>query len=128
MHSASIIHLATHRLLNDFKGFNVLGAIALAPSAENDGLLTSVEIFDMTLNADLIVLSACDTGRGDIKDDGIIDLSRSLIAAGTPSVIVSLFYRALPKSSPASVPKIWIHLGRLCRTVSPQARHCQTTY
>lgn len=36
-------------------------------------------------------MSACDTGRGRITGDGIIGLSRSLISAGTPSVIVSLW-------------------------------------
>jgi CHAT domain-containing protein len=81
-------------LLDDFKGQGVPGAIALAPSGTgelNDGLLTSNEIFDMKLNAELVVLSACDTGRGDITGDGVIGLSRSLISAGVPSVIVSLW-------------------------------------
>ncbi|MBS9396146.1 MAG: CHAT domain-containing protein [Dolichospermum sp. OL03] len=91
---ARIIHLATHGLLDDFKGLGVPGAIALAPSGnvqENDGLLTANEILNLKLNAELVVLSACDTGRGRITGDGVIGLSRSLIAAGTPSVIVSLW-------------------------------------
>jgi CHAT domain-containing protein/Flp pilus assembly protein TadD len=91
MVSAGIVHLATHGLLDDFKESGIPGAIALAPSDKDDGLLTSNEIFDMKLNADLVVLSACDTGRGDIKGDGVIGLSRSFIAAGVPSVIVSLW-------------------------------------
>ncbi|WP_339378407.1 CHAT domain-containing protein [Calothrix sp. NIES-2100] len=91
MRSAGIVHLATHGLLDDFKGFGVPGAIALAPSVRDDGLLTSSEISEMQLNADLVVLSACDTGRGDIKGDGVIGLSRSLIAAGASSIIVSLW-------------------------------------
>ncbi|MDZ8032694.1 CHAT domain-containing tetratricopeptide repeat protein [Nostoc sp. DedSLP04] len=91
---ARIIHLATHGLLDDFKGLGVPGAIALAPSGNgqlNDGLLTADEILDLKLNAELVVLSACDTGRGQITGDGVIGLSRSLITAGTPSVIVSLW-------------------------------------
>ncbi|MEQ8540370.1 MAG: CHAT domain-containing tetratricopeptide repeat protein [Coleofasciculus sp. D1-CHI-01] len=95
MQQARIIHLATHGLLYDFKGFGVPGAIALAPSGKPDdvvdGLLTAGEIFDMKLSADLVVLSACDTGRGDIKGDGVIGLSRSLISAGVPSILVSLW-------------------------------------
>ncbi|GCL40045.1 WD-40 repeat-containing protein [Sphaerospermopsis reniformis] len=39
----------------------------------------------------MIVLSACDTGQGDIKGDGVIGLSRSLISAGIPSIVVSLW-------------------------------------
>ncbi|MBD0347357.1 MAG: CHAT domain-containing protein, partial [Coleofasciculus sp. Co-bin14] len=67
MEDAKIIHLATHGLLDDLKGQGVPGAIALAPSGKDDGLLTSSEILDIKLNAELVVLSACDTGRGDIK-------------------------------------------------------------
>jgi CHAT domain-containing protein len=63
--TARIAHLATHGLLDDFKGLGVPGAIALAPEGNDNGLLTSSEILDMKLNAELVVLSACDTGRGD---------------------------------------------------------------
>ena len=94
MTNARLIHFATHGLLDDFKGLGVPGAIALAPSGNgqlNDGLLTSNEILDMKLNAELVVLSACDTGRGRITGDGVIGLSRSLITAGVPSIIVSLW-------------------------------------
>ncbi|MGB3206035.1 MAG: CHAT domain-containing protein, partial [Crinalium sp.] len=91
MPTARIIHLATHGLLDDFKGLGVPGAIALAPSEDDNGLLTASEILDMELNADLVVLSACDTGVGKITGDGVIGLSRSLISAGVPSVIVSLW-------------------------------------
>jgi CHAT domain-containing protein len=95
MQRSRIIHLATHGLLQDFKGFGVPGAIALAPSGKPDdvvdGLLTAGEIFDMKLQADLVVLSACNTGGGTITGDGVVGLSRSLISAGVPSVLVSLW-------------------------------------
>jgi CHAT domain-containing protein len=93
MQTAGVIHFATHGLLDSFKG-ETPGAIALAPNGtgeRNDGLLTSGELFDLKLNAELVVLSACDTGRGDITGDGVIGLSRSLFVAGVPSVIVSLW-------------------------------------
>lgn len=88
---AKIIHLATHGLLDDFKDGSVPGAIALAPSAKDNGLLTANEIFDLQINADLVVLSACDTGQGKLTGDGVIGLSRSLISAGAPSVVVTLW-------------------------------------
>jgi CHAT domain-containing protein len=90
MPTARIIHLATHGLLDDF-GSGVPGAIALAPSGNDNGLLTAGEIFGLKLNAELVVLSACDTGEGRITGDGVIGLSRSLLTAGVPSVIVSLW-------------------------------------
>ncbi|MGB5960175.1 MAG: CHAT domain-containing protein, partial [Coleofasciculaceae cyanobacterium] len=99
--TARIAHLATHGLLDDFKLSGVPGAIALAPSGNDNGLLTSSEIFDLKLNAELVVLSACDTGRGDIKGDGVVGLSRALISAGVPSIIVSLW--AVPDAPTASL-------------------------
>ncbi|MEO0378035.1 MAG: CHAT domain-containing protein, partial [Cyanobacteria bacterium P01_A01_bin.17] len=81
---------------------DIPGAIALAPDPDQDGLLTSAEIIDeLTLQADLVVLSACDTGRGDITGDGVLGLSRSLIAAGTHSLVVSLW--SVPDAPTASL-------------------------
>ncbi|WP_199340957.1 CHAT domain-containing protein [Nostoc spongiaeforme] len=94
---ARIIHFATHGLLDDNRGLGSSlakgfgGAIALAPSDKDNGLLTAEEILNLKLNANLVVLSACDTGRGKVTGDGVIGLSRSLISAGVPSVIVSLW-------------------------------------
>jgi CHAT domain-containing protein len=112
MPKARIIHLATHGLLDDVRGLG--SAIALAPDSPSsvptvtkggiggvDGLLTAEEILDMKLNAELAVLSACNTGRGKLTGDGIIGLSRSLIAAGVPSVLVSLW--AVPDAPTASL-------------------------
>lgn len=89
--SAKIIHLASHGLFQE-KGDPLQSRIALASTTEEqDGFLTAEEILDYDLQADLVVLSACDTGRGSITGDGVIGLSRSFLAAGTPSVMVSLW-------------------------------------
>ncbi|NET81963.1 MAG: tetratricopeptide repeat protein [Moorea sp. SIO1F2] len=96
MANASVIHLATHGLVD---GIYYRGAIALAPEEpDHDGFLTSREILigyagpeKSLLKAKLVVLSACDTGRGEIKGEGVVGLSRSLIAAGVPSLVVSLW-------------------------------------
>ena len=115
MPQAKIIHLATHGLLDDFSGSGVPGAIALAPSprgnvssstnptnsSQNQDLLTANEILNLRLSSKLVVLSACDTGRGKITGDGVIGLSRSLIAAGAASVLVSLW--AIPDSPTAEL-------------------------
>ena len=97
---ARLIHLASHGIFDDVQGLN--SGIALTPNPplsplikegneKGDGLLTAGEILDLKLNAELVVLSACDTGRGKITGDGVIGLSRSWISAGVPSVLVSLW-------------------------------------
>lgn len=96
MSRTRIIHLATHA---HFEKEEALDSwIALAPNGADNGLLTAGEIFDLyaspkgsSLHAELIVLAACNTGRGRITGDGVIGLSRSLIAAGIPTVVISLW-------------------------------------
>ena len=99
MRDARIIHLATHGLLDDVKQLGIPGAIVLAPEGKDNGLLTAGEILDLKLSAELVVLSACDTAQGKLTGDGVIGLSRSLITAGAPSVIVTLW--KIPDTSSA---------------------------
>jgi CHAT domain-containing protein/uncharacterized protein HemY len=108
MAQARLIHLATHGLLEDPTNSGIPGAIALAPAPASkgeqlgdNGFLTASEILQLKLQADLVVLSACDTGRGRITGDGVIGLSRSLIAAGAASVVVSLW--AVPDAPTATL-------------------------
>ncbi|BAY59512.1 TPR repeat-containing protein (plasmid) [Leptolyngbya boryana NIES-2135] len=99
MSDARIIHLATHGSFDDRNGFK--SWLALAPSETDNGILTAEEVAQLKLNADLVVLSACDTGRGKVTGDGVIGLSRSFISAGVPSVIVSLW--AVPDAPTAEL-------------------------
>jgi CHAT domain-containing protein len=101
MPQASLIHLATHGLLDDFQGLGMPGAIALAPTTGADGLLTAEEILNLRLQAELVVLSACNTGRGTITGDGVLGLSRALLSAGVPRVLVSLW--AVPDAPTATL-------------------------
>jgi CHAT domain-containing protein len=105
MAQAPIIHLATHGLLNgaaidtnarpgdqptlEFRRLE--GSLALAPEPSNDGFLTAEEIQNLRLTADLVVLSACDTGRGIVRGNGVMGLSSAFLQAGVPSVVVSLW-------------------------------------
>jgi len=104
--TASLVHLATHGLLEygrveDSGVRDLPGAIALSPGNGEDGLLTAAELLDIPFSADLVVLSACDTGRGRITGDGVVGLSRSLMVAGVPSVVVSLW--AVPDAPTAGL-------------------------
>ena len=91
MPKSRLIHLATHGLLDDIDGLGIPGALALTPDSKDSGLLTAGEILSLKLNAELVVLSACNTGNGRITGDGVIGLSRSFITAGASSVVVSLW-------------------------------------
>lgn len=93
MEQARFIHLATHGLLESENLFaqSYLSAIALGPDAGEDGFLTVRETMKLQLQAEMAVLSACDTGRGKISGDGVIGLSRGYISAGVPTIVVSLW-------------------------------------
>jgi CHAT domain-containing protein len=75
----------------EFEGMSIRGKLAFAPSSQDDGWLKSEEIINLKLNAELVVLSSCDTALGKITGDGVIGLSRSFFAAGVPSVVGSLW-------------------------------------
>ena len=89
MPQAKIIHLATTAYLDDRQGLG--NVLALTPSDKDDGLLTSEEILNLKLKAELVVLSANDTALGKITNDGVIGLSRSFFSAGVSSVIGCLW-------------------------------------
>ncbi len=97
--SARIIHFATHGLLDDV--FGAFSSLALAPTDRDNGFFKAREIISLKMNAELVVLSACNTGRGKINGDGVLGLSRSFLAAGVPSVIVSLW--AVPDAPTAAL-------------------------
>jgi CHAT domain-containing protein len=87
---AELVHFATHGLLDQATG-GYQSALALSPDGGDNGFLTTREVQSLKLNADLVVLSACDTALGKMSGDGILGLSRSFTTAGVPSVMVSLW-------------------------------------
>jgi CHAT domain-containing protein/lipopolysaccharide biosynthesis regulator YciM len=111
MPQARIIHLATHGLLDELGEVGIPGQVALAPAGKDNGLLSANEVLNLSLNAQLVVLSACDTGRGRITGDGVIGLSRAFISAGTPSVIVSL-WRVTDDSAAFLMPEFYRQLRK----------------
>lgn len=96
--NAQLVHFATHGLLDQTTG-GQRSALALAPSRSDDGFLTMTQIQDLKLNADLVVLSACDTARGKMSGDGVLGLSRAFLTAGVPSMLISLW--AIPDAPTA---------------------------
>ncbi len=87
-----IIHLATHGLIDDKKPGRSAIILSLDPDPKEDGLLQMREIFNLKLNADLVSLSACQTGLGQlIKGEGIEGLSRAFFYAGASSLLLTLW-------------------------------------
>ncbi len=91
------IHLATHGIVNQSKP--ELSRVFLCPGSNEDGSLYSGEIYNLKFNANLVTLSACETGLGQVaKGEGIVGLSRALQYAGAQNLIVSL-WRVADKST-----------------------------
>jgi CHAT domain-containing protein len=86
------IHFATHGLIDENKpDFSSL-VLTRNSSSTEDGFLRANEIFNLKLDADLVVLSACQTGLGKlIRGEGMVGLTRAFMYAGTPAVMVSLW-------------------------------------
>lgn len=88
------ILFSTHAILPNEISFIQQPAIVLLhtqPTDEN-GFLTMKDIFGLTMNADLVMLAACNTGRGEkIKGEGTIGLTRAFMYAGTPAVSITLW-------------------------------------
>lgn len=88
----AIIHLAMHGLLNQKEP--ILSSLAFTEDGDSleNNFLQAYEISKMELNADLVVLSACETGYGRFeRGNGIASLARSFMYAGVPALVVSLW-------------------------------------
>ncbi len=84
------IHLACHGLADARQPMH--SALALAPHEGSDGLLTVVEIYGRRVPADLVVLSACESGRGRVYGtEGAIGFPSAFLLAGAKSVVASLW-------------------------------------
>lgn len=89
-----IVHIATHGLLNsthpELSG--IVLSLVDSDGQPRDGFLRLHEIYNLKLSADLVVLSACQTGLGkDIKGEGLVGLTRGFMYAGASRVMASLW-------------------------------------
>lgn len=122
-----ILHLATHGVLNNA---NPLYSHLLLAQTESeakeasetreDGLLEGWELMKLDLNADLVVLSACETARGRVgAGEGVIGLTWALFVAGCPRTVVSQW-----KVESASTTELMVEFHRQLkgRMRNPSAR------
>jgi len=89
---ASVLHIATHGVVDDLSPLYSHLLLSPRPGAANDddGRLEAWELMNHALEADLVVLSACETARGPVGDgEGVIGMSWSLFAAGASTAVVS---------------------------------------
>ena len=89
-----ILHLAMHAFIND--SLPAYSSFAFTRSNSDDptknGVLNTADIYNLKLNAKLTVLSACNTGIGQLnKGEGVMSLARGFLYAGCPSIIMSLW-------------------------------------
>ena len=83
------VHFACHGLLNTKQP--LLSALALTPTAKDDGRLAAADVLRLHVPADLVVLSACDSGGGRVyRTEGLVGLSQSFLVAGATQVLCSL--------------------------------------
>jgi CHAT domain-containing protein/tetratricopeptide (TPR) repeat protein len=127
--SYRIVHFATHGLLNnrhpDLSGL----VFSLVDSRGNprEGFLPAYQVYNLRLNADLVVLSACQTALGDdIRGEGLVGLTRGFMYAGAARVVASLW--RVPDAATAALMRRF-YRGILTDHLSPAAalRAAQTS-
>ena len=105
-----IIHFATHAFIDDQKPARSSIVLALDQDPREDGFLQMREIFNLKMQADLVVLSACQTGLGQlIRGEGIEGLSRAFFYAGASSVLLSL-WAINDQASYQLLERFYVHL------------------
>lgn len=86
---ARLVHLATHGLANPTRpDFSALVFSLPEGDAADDGILHAYEVEHLRLTAELVVLSACETGRGQIRGaEGVMAIDRAFLVAGAEAVV-----------------------------------------
>jgi CHAT domain-containing protein len=137
---ATIAHFATHAILDDNSPMYSYLMLADDQDAASDGRLESWEVAQLNLNADLVVLSACETARGRVGGgEGVLGLAWSFLLAGAHSVVATqwkvashstaelmiAFHRSLraEKGSPALQKALSLREAQLHLLRSAQTRH-----
>jgi CHAT domain-containing protein len=106
-----IIHFACHGFLDEKTPGRSALVLTLDDDPNEDGFLQAREISNLRLNADLVVLSACQTGKGRLENgEGILGLPRSFFYAGARSTISSL-WKVNDKSTSKIMPDFYRYLA-----------------
>jgi CHAT domain-containing protein len=88
----SVLHLAMHAIIDNEYPMDSKLVFSQSNNTKNNNFLKTYEIYNINLHSPLIVLSACNTGNGElIKGEGIISLARGFVYAGCPSMVITLW-------------------------------------
>ena len=105
-----IIHLATHAILND--ELPEYSYLAFTPKKNEESLLYVSDLYNMQFDANLITLSACETGIGDLKKgEGFISLSRGFFYGGASSILNTI-WKINDASSSILMNNFYKHLSK----------------
>jgi CHAT domain-containing protein/Tfp pilus assembly protein PilF len=91
-HSVRVVHLAAHGFVNQVEP--TASSVALCPDPERteDGYLHTLEVMSLPMRVGLVVLSACESARGQIgRGEGVVGLSRAFLASGASGIVASLW-------------------------------------
>ena len=92
LEQCKFLHFATHGIVDEIKPELSEIYLSADTTGKEDGNLYAGEIYNLKIKADLVTLSACQTGLGKVqKGEGIIGLSRALLYAGASNLVVSLW-------------------------------------
>jgi CHAT domain-containing protein len=113
----NVLHLATHGILNDASPMYSQIVLAQSDTGE-DGLLEAWEIMKLHLNADMVVLSACESGLGRVGvGEGMIGLTWALFVAGSPTSVVSQW-----KVESSSTAQLMVEFHRNLQPKTPKLK------
>jgi CHAT domain-containing protein len=122
----SVIHFAAHAVGNEVEPDRA-GLVFAAGNGTDDGLWQAREIRRTRLNADVIVLSACDTGVGRLQgQEGVMNLARAFLTAGAKSVVASLW--EVDDRSTATLMESFYHHLAAGLTVNESLRQAQLDF
>jgi CHAT domain-containing protein len=106
-----VIHLAVHSVAAPKYPERAALVLGSDPQNHDDGLLQAREITTLSLNADLVTLSACDTGTGRLEgEEGVNSLERAFLVAGAKTVVATL-WSADDIFAPALIKAFYQHIA-----------------
>jgi len=121
------LHFATHGYLdtNNPRFSAIVLSLVDKQGKPEDGFLRTIDIYNLKLPAELVVLSACETGLGkDVKGEGIEGLTRAFMYAGARRVIVSL-WNVNDKATAALMQRLYTGMLRSGKTPAAALRAAQ---